>query len=72
MSKHMRNKHIYGPQMCPICGKVLANRDVYSEHKKIHQPETLDRFRCDVCGHGFRERLQLKVPKLTRQFHRFL
>lgn len=53
--------HIQTPEACNICGKTLANRRSLISHLKIHNEELRDRYKCVVCGRGFRKREKLQV-----------
>lgn len=57
----MRVRHIQVPEMCSICGKISANKKALMKHKKFHFAEAREKFKCDVCGHGFRDSTKLKV-----------
>lgn len=57
---HMKGIHIDGPKTCDICGKISTNMKALKKHKKIHQEGTKERFKCIVCGKGFRDRTKLK------------
>lgn len=63
LARHLR-EHMQGPQICPTCGHVSPNRRALAKHKEIHIPELKDKYKCLVCGKGFRDRIKLKV-----QFH---
>lgn len=55
--------HIEQTQTCSICGKISPNRKALRDHKKIHIESTKDRFKCIVCGKGFRHSTKLRVSK---------
>lgn len=57
----MKSIHIEGPQTCTICGRISTNMKALSKHKKIHLEGSKERFKCIVCGKGFRDRTKLKV-----------
>lgn len=58
---HMKYVHVQGPQACPICGKISANRKALRKHQTIHMEAWKDRFKCIICGRGFRDSTKLKV-----------
>lgn len=60
LRKHMLLQHIQGPQTCPICGKISPNSKALGMHKKIHTEDYKEKFKCIVCGKGFRENTKLK------------
>lgn len=53
--------HLKGPQTCTVCGRVSTNMKSLAKHKKIHLEGSKERFKCIVCGKGFRDRTKLKV-----------
>ncbi|KAJ6627762.1 Zinc finger protein [Pseudolycoriella hygida] len=57
---HMTYVHIQGPQTCQICGKVSTNRKSLLKHQLIHVEARKDRYKCIVCGKGFRDNTKLK------------
>ncbi|XP_055318231.1 zinc finger protein 429-like [Sitodiplosis mosellana] len=57
---HMNYVHVQGPQACQICGKVSANRKALRKHQTIHMESWKDRFKCIICGRGFRDSTKLK------------
>lgn len=57
----MKSIHVEGPQKCTICGRISTNMKALSKHKKIHLEGSKERFKCIVCGKGFRDRTKLKV-----------
>lgn len=57
----MKSIHVEGPQTCTICGRISTNMKALSKHKKIHLEGSKERFKCIVCGKGFRDRTKLKV-----------
>lgn len=65
----MKSIHVQGPQTCTICGRTSTNMKALAKHKKIHLEGTKERFKCIVCGKGFRDRTKLKV-KWHRMFSR--
>lgn len=58
---HMSYVHVQGPQPCSVCGKVSANRKALRKHMTIHLESWKDRFKCIICGRGFRDNTKLKV-----------
>lgn len=58
---HMNYVHVQGPQTCSICGKISANRKALRKHQTIHMESWKDRFKCIICGRGFRDSTKLKV-----------
>lgn len=60
LARHLR-EHMHGPQICPTCGHISPNRRALAKHKEIHIPELKDRYKCLVCGKGFRDKIKLKV-----------
>ncbi|XP_031629858.1 zinc finger protein 729-like isoform X2 [Contarinia nasturtii] len=60
LRSHMRSIHVEGPQKCTICGRISTNMKALSKHKKIHLEGSKERFKCIVCGKGFRDRTKLK------------
>lgn len=58
---HMNYVHIQGPQVCLICGKTSANRKALRKHQTIHLESWKDRYKCIICGRGFRDSTKLKV-----------
>lgn len=65
---HMSYVHVQGPQPCSVCGKVSANRKALRKHMTIHLESWKDRFKCIICGRGFRDNTKLKVC-LNHTFH---
>lgn len=61
LREHMRTRHIQKPETCPICGKVSANKKALMKHKRFHFAEAREKYKCQVCGHGFRDSTKLKV-----------
>lgn len=61
LRKHMFLQHVQGPQTCNICGKISPNSKALGMHKKIHSDDYKEKFKCIVCGKGFRENTKLKV-----------
>lgn len=61
LRSHMKSIHIEGPQTCTICGRISTNMKALAKHKKIHTAGSKERFKCIVCGKGFRDRTKLKV-----------
>lgn len=59
----MRVRHIQGPERCSICGKISANKKALMKHKKFHFAEAREKFKCTVCGRGFRDSTKLKVSR---------
>lgn len=61
-------RHIQVPETCSICGRVSANKNALVKHKKSHFAETREKYKCIVCGRGFRDNNNLRVctqfPKL--------
>lgn len=57
----MRYVHVQGTQTCQICGKISANRKALRKHQTIHLESWKDRFKCIICGRGFRDSTKLKV-----------
>lgn len=57
----MNYVHVQGPTACPICGKISANRKALRKHQTIHIESWKDRFKCIICGRGFRDSTKLKV-----------
>lgn len=57
--------HIYGPTKCDICGHVSPHRRAWVEHKRQHRPGIKDRWKCDVCDRGFREKKRLEVQNAS-------
>lgn len=64
----MKSIHIEGPQTCTICGRISTNMKALAKHKKIHTAGSKERFKCIVCGKGFRDRTKLKV-KYDAKYH---
>lgn len=60
---HMTYVHIQSPQACTICGKISTNRKALLKHKLIHIESRKDRYKCIVCGKGFRDNTKLKVSE---------
>lgn len=58
---HMNYVHVQGPKACPTCGKISANQKALRKHQTIHLESWKDRFKCIVCGKGFRDSTKLKV-----------
>lgn len=61
LREHMRVRHIQVPEVCSICGKMSANKKALMKHKKFHFAEAREKFKCTVCGRGFRDSTKLKV-----------
>lgn len=61
LREHMRVRHIQVPEVCSICGKMSANKKALMKHKKFHFAEAREKFKCNVCGRGFRDSTKLKV-----------
>lgn len=54
-----------GPQTCGICGKVSANRKALRTHLTIHSEAWKDKYKCVICGKGFRSSTKLRVRQET-------
>lgn len=63
----MNYVHVQGPQTCQVCGKVSANRKALRKHQTIHIEAWKDRYKCIICGRGFRDSTKLKVKKINNQ-----
>lgn len=61
LRSHMKSIHVEGPKTCSICGRTSTNMKALAKHKKIHLEGSKERFKCIVCGKGFRDRTKLKV-----------
>lgn len=59
----MRIRHIEKPQKCSICGKVSANKTALNNHMRYHGEGVKDKYKCTVCGRGFRDSTKLRVSK---------
>lgn len=60
--KHMSLRHIEKPVECPLCMKMFANTNSLRSHKRLfHDIEMKQRFKCVVCGKGFRDKHNLRV-----------
>lgn len=57
----MNYVHVQGPQTCAICGKVSANRKALQKHQTVHNEAWKERYKCIICGRGFRDSTKLKV-----------
>lgn len=64
---HMRRRHVEPPVDCPICGRPCANKNSLYKHKKTHTAEYRDRFKCNVCDKGFRDKTNLKVSNFVQK-----
>lgn len=64
----MKSIHVEGPQTCSVCGRISTNMKALAKHKKIHLEGSKERFKCIVCGKGFRDRTKLKVHILQLLF----
>lgn len=53
---------------CPICGKISANRKALRKHQTIHMDSWKDRYKCIICGRGFRDSTKLKVSLFDYHF----
>lgn len=65
LRSHMTYVHIQGPQTCQICGKTSTNRKSLLKHQLIHVESRKDRYKCIVCGKGFRDNTKLKVSEIN-------
>lgn len=61
LREHMRTRHIQKPEACSICGKISANKKALMKHKRFHFAAAREKYKCQVCGHGFRDSTKLKV-----------
>ncbi|XP_058124818.1 zinc finger protein 485-like isoform X2 [Anopheles coustani] len=52
------------PFVCGICSKTFALKESYRKHLRLHTFDT-DRFKCDVCGKGFRTNGNLTEHQVT-------
>lgn len=50
-----------GAKECDICGRICANLRSVRKHKRTHVEGSKEKFKCTVCGKGFRDRTKLKV-----------
>lgn len=52
-----------------ILGKISANRKALRKHQTIHLESWKDRFKCIICGRGFRDSTKLKVSSISNQYN---
>lgn len=58
----MSLRHIEKPIQCSLCQKLFANSNSLRSHKRLfHDDEMKQRFKCVVCGKGFRDKNNLRV-----------
>lgn len=57
----MTVQHVWKAEKCQICGRILANRKMLLKHHLVHDDILKHRYKCTICGRGFRDNFNLKV-----------
>lgn len=60
-----------GARTCDICGRTCQNLKSLKKHKKTHIEGSKEKFKCTVCGNGFRDRTKLKVSYMQQKQFQF-
>ena len=58
LQNHMRDTHV--KKLCEYCGIMISVKRLHRHIQQAHVNPEERRFRCDICGKGFTERIRLK------------
>ncbi|XP_072764485.1 uncharacterized protein [Anoplolepis gracilipes] len=50
---------------CVTCPKIFVDKELYEQHRNIHDPECWDKFKCTICNRPFRDKFRLRDHILT-------